>query len=1039
MNDFTFFKNKFWENRNEIFEIIHNTLEKNENEVENIMDEENIPIKELTLIKKGKYRKNLLYMDTKNIEKLQKYNLYIIEESGYIYLNYYSELNKSNSKNNEGYPNNNKSNIIFNDNNSKNSNEKRKINYNEENEENIINTINKSQNSSKKNKNDVSEGNLSQIINTSKNSSKISKSDDNEDYIILRNNNSQNSSKKTKSNNRDEEDNKNNEINKIQKPVNFNNKEEKLNENKESKNSNKKSKISENNKSVSCISESLDSINLLQIDFLIQVNIYDQTEWICNTDYALYIIFYVYNLKNPYHRKSSIDSESLMISEKQDIENLLFRHKKNGKKIIDIKEDLVLSKFIKKFNKSNFQDNFILYSIKNKEEIKDYADNICRFNDISYFFHDLDVNSKYSLIFNHYDDLNVVIKMKELKLLYITKSIRYLYINIEAINNLKSIKEKVLYLSYFVLHIFKYGHYKDYQDFTNKTLNEINFGTDYITQLINKIIDKNKQLVKKYKNNIPELYIILDNMNDENDFKIWKYFFDLNLYDDNLFFIGVCNIDKSFNNELFFSVNNKPFDERRYGLYFLNSNNTRLNESLNNDLITFFKEIEQKKELSTFKDFIKIIHFQEYKNEKIDEINCKFLSKHMKFLNLNVSDEDNRGKLIINDVIFKNEEIKQKYENKFKALILYFLNNNLLLKDLFGGKDGDFFEKQLILDIITEKIKEDKILDFQELKINTIYCMNIEKEKIDFSKYNNKNIFFSQKSKTGEIYDFAFAINDYIKSFQASNQKSIKDLIKLSKSVIEVDCRNINHTLQNIKDYKKFSFGIITSRAIYEEYKSIPEKNRKNTTYYLMKEHCVKNLFEFIIYDLLNQKFFVEDDNGKLKEYENFYGFDSRYAIKNVELNEIFDLNPKKMTIKYVNKEKIFKNIESKEPIDIVGKFNFKKEFLNINMNEKNYGLLIYGNKSVFNDLLESSEEGNYSEVSFQQEIIKFNNQMESNFLPNIKDLSNIDNIKLKNPHVILFHTNGDIKFLKKKRSREKEKKRAKEKEKKKLKKGINN
>jgi hypothetical protein len=41
-----------------------------------------------------------------------------------------------------------------------------------------------------------------------------------------------------------------------------------------------------------------------------------------------------------------------------------------------------------------------------------------------------------------------------------------------------------------------------------------------------------------------------------------------------------------------------------------------------------------------------------------------------------------------------------------------------------------------------------------------------------------KNIFFSHKNKIGgEIYDFSFEINDYIKKFQFSNQKSIKDFI----------------------------------------------------------------------------------------------------------------------------------------------------------------------------------------------------------------------------------------------------------------------
>ena len=54
----------------------------------------------------------------------------------------------------------------------------------------------------------------------------------------------------------------------------------------------------------------------------------------------------------------------------------------------------------------------------------------------------------------------------------------------------------------------------------------------------------------------------------------------------------------------------------------------------------------------------------------------------------------------------------------------------------------------------------------------------------------------------------------------------MQDHIKLSKRVIEVDFRNMNHALQNIKDYKRFSFGIIISTTIYEEYQSTP--NNKN-------------------------------------------------------------------------------------------------------------------------------------------------------------------------------------------------------------------
>ena len=55
------------------------------------------------------------------------------------------------------------------------------------------------------------------------------------------------------------------------------------------------------------------------------------------------------------------------------------------------------------------------------------------------------------------------------------------------------------------------------------------------------------------------------------------------------------------------------------------------------------------------------------------------------------------------------------------------------MKAILRGKNGYFFEKQLILDIITEKINKDKVFNFQEFTINMIYCMNTD--KIDVMKY----------------------------------------------------------------------------------------------------------------------------------------------------------------------------------------------------------------------------------------------------------------------------------------------------------------
>lgn len=77
------------------------------------------------------------------------------------------------------------------------------------------------------------------------------------------------------------------------------------------------------------------------------------------------------------------------------------------------------------------------------------------------------------------------------------------------------------------------------------------------------------------------------------------------------------------------------------------------------------------------------------------------------------------------------------------------------LDDLFSDVNGIFFEKQIILDILLDKIKNEngQNLKFEELKVQSIYCMKLDDNNIDLTKYNNCNILITQISKTGEIYD----------------------------------------------------------------------------------------------------------------------------------------------------------------------------------------------------------------------------------------------------------------------------------------------
>jgi len=97
------------------------------------------------------------------------------------------------------------------------------------------------------------------------------------------------------------------------------------------------------------------------------------------------------------------------------------------------------------------------------------------------------------------------------------------------------------------------------------------------------------------------------------------------------------------------------------------------------------------------------LHFEEFKNES-DEIDFKLLFKYRKYINLEINKDDD-DLLYINKVDFKNEEIKTIFKNNYKELYLYFLNNEDAMKEIFGEKNGIFFEKQLILDILTEMKK----------------------------------------------------------------------------------------------------------------------------------------------------------------------------------------------------------------------------------------------------------------------------------------------------------------------------------------------
>ena len=111
----------------------------------------------------------------------------------------------------------------------------------------------------------------------------------------------------------------------------------------------------------------------------------------------------------------------------------------------------------------------------------------------------------------------------------------------------------------------------------------------------------------------------------------------------------------------------------------------------------------------------------------------------------------------------------------------------------------------------------------------------------------------------------------------------------------------MNNGLNAIGEYKNFSFGIITSISTFENYINLLEKKKNkigkdlekqlsNSPYNLMKQHCQKNNYELLIYDMNNKKIYVEDDSNNLIDYD-LYKFQSKYKLDVPNLDSIFKKN----------------------------------------------------------------------------------------------------------------------------------------------------
>ena len=770
--------------------------------------------------------------------------------------------------------------------------------------------------------------------------------------------------------------------------------------------------------------DQIDIIYLMNIEFITKIKINEDEEWICNPDYAIYLIYIKKNLKNlqPFPKKEFDDDSSYSLTDESDIEHFIFitnnKYNREKKKILEIKAELNISNIYgdirqKDATYKEYIDHY-LNAIEHEEiDITNYQN-----NNIALYFEKL---HKYTgiknIIFQDQNILNSFYKIIHLNNFYYEEILRFFYLDLKILNEIKNTNEKKRYLSYYIARLYNCNtEFKnDFENFVNDNLKQVN-DKNFINNLIDRIVDKNNNLIKNNNETTP-FYIIIDNIDTDENYKIIERL----MHNDeikNIYIYGIINIDTNFGQEQFMKLYNKKSTERGFYVHYLNSNNSELVNKKDYNVKKFFKDIG--KDINILKDFLQLIYFKKYFNECTKNDN-HFLMKYIKYIKLIIT-EDINNCLFINDIEFKNEEIKINFIKNYKDILISYLNknNDKIIADLFSGLNSDLFEKQIILDILLDKIISDKERNFKELKVHTIYCMDLDLKNIDISQYKEKDIIIIQDSKTGEVYDFGIIVNKKVKLYQVSTNKSKDDLIMLEKNKIEFDCNYMmNKYLNHFGDYSNFSFGIITSTLTFNNYSKLlkEEKNILNTPYYLMKEHCLKNNYELFIYDLIKHKIYKEDESNNLIECD-LYKFNNKNELKIPKLKEIYTQSPKKISMKKFNKvyfveklknTKLFSRLdknESMNSLNVVGKFDYKNELLNIReVEEENYFIYISGekNKKTF-EILKYGQETLVKEI--KETDWKSYKEIEYNEIT----------LNKKKSEILLFNIGKEITFLGKKR-----------------------
>ena len=378
---------------------------------------------------------------------------------------------------------------------------------------------------------------------------------------------------------------------------------------------------------------------------------------------------------------------------------------------------------------------------------------------------------------------------------------------------------------------------------------------------------------------------------------------------------------------------------------------------------------------------IEILHLKQLlKNKNLLYYNNNiYLMKFLPYIYVSLKIENNS--ISINKIKFRTNFIEEIIYDQINFL----LSKNIITDDVFKfirtkSTEGIYIEKEIIYYLIT------KIINFEKAKIEKIYCFdsNVDEKIITYIK-NKKNIIFIQKSESAPLYDFGVIIyingKPIFKGYQIGINKPLSSLLQLYIEKVKIDSLYFISKINKLLDEKitEFSFGIITTKYAYDSQtknninkndnnfndeleidnyddrnndKKEEEKDNEYKNYNTMKKFCNDNKYEFLIFDPINNSFFInKNENLENIVFHDYYDKNlmnnvTNYICRNEDNYNLTKLPIYPNEITKTDREYISNSINTiakDKQLNLVGKFE-KDENINIDFDLINDNYLIYSN-----------------------------------------------------------------------------------------------